>query len=233
MKEHVRTGHLVYIIIIAMIVLSFFLVIAFGGSESASTTMGTASTVSSLILSVIAIVLSLIDVAGQRQSVVDLKETAEKLAETNVKSQQLTDNILLKIEEITLLRDKLIEQINTNNEWKEEIKELLQGTKPEEVVEKVKEMIEIDTVNNYGLAELAGSVTINTSRANLYDVKKFLSTEYKYGETESLYSLINKLAREFSVPRSLSRQVVEELCKMKYLERYEISKIPYVKFLLV
>lgn len=71
MKEYVRTSHLVYIIIISIIVLSFFLVIAFGGTDNASTTMGTASTVSSLILSVIAIVLSLVDVAGQRQSMID------------------------------------------------------------------------------------------------------------------------------------------------------------------
>jgi cell shape-determining protein MreC len=107
MKEQVRTGHLVYIII-AIIILSFFLVIAFGGSERASTTMDTASTVSSLILSVIAIVLSLIDVAGQRQSVIDLKETAESLAVSNTHAQNLLEEVTQRLEDIDTLRDILI-----------------------------------------------------------------------------------------------------------------------------
>lgn len=81
--KQISVVHLFYMIIIALILMSFLLVIAFGGSKNANAMMGTASTVSSLILSVIAIVMTIVDLAGQRNTVSDLKETADKL-ETNL-----------------------------------------------------------------------------------------------------------------------------------------------------
>lgn len=104
-KGYVRVSHLFYIIIIAVIILAFFLVIAFGGSENASTMIGTASTVSSLILSVIAIVMTIVDVAGQRDTVSDIKETAEKL-ESNL------NTVNEGIEEINNLKDALMESMS-------------------------------------------------------------------------------------------------------------------------
>jgi|GEM_PF-4477792 len=103
-KGYIRVSHLIYIIIIAVIILAFFLVIAFGGSTNASTTMGTASTVSSLILSVIAIVMTITDLAGQKDTISDLKETAEKF-----ESNLITVNE--GIEEINNLKDDLMESM--------------------------------------------------------------------------------------------------------------------------
>lgn len=121
LEKKINVSHLVYIIIIFIIVLSFFLVIAFGGLENANSMMGTASTVSSLILSVVAIVLSLIDVAGQRQSIVDLKETAEKLKDSNEKSLKQINLLQDKLIEVSDLKEALLNQVNKNLEWKEDI----------------------------------------------------------------------------------------------------------------
>ena len=128
-QGYIRVSHLVYIIIIAIIVLSFFLVIAFGGSDTASTTMGTASTVSSLILSVIAIVLSLIDVAGQRQSLVDLKETAEKLHKTNEIATDVIEEVVQKMLELQHMKDQMVEAITESAEWKKELVEKIESLK--------------------------------------------------------------------------------------------------------
>ncbi|MEB7453245.1 hypothetical protein [Lysinibacillus sphaericus] len=133
-KGYVRSSHLFYIIIIAIIVLAFFLVIAFGGSKSASTTMGTASTVSSLILSVIAIVMTIVDVSGQRDTVGDLKESAEKL-----ESSLITVNN--GIDEIREIKEEMLNsmsQINKSNvllgqeiaEMKEKYSKVADGSQP-------------------------------------------------------------------------------------------------------
>jgi uncharacterized coiled-coil DUF342 family protein len=125
----------VYIIIIFVIVLAFFLVIAFGGSENAGTMMGTASTVSSLILSVIAIVLSLMDVAGQRQSMVDLKETADKLHESNESSAALIQDLTAKMVELQGMKEQMTSAVAESEEWRteliSEIKELKEKGKIE------------------------------------------------------------------------------------------------------
>ena len=104
-KGYVKAVHLIYIIIIAVIINAFFLVIAFGGSKTASTQMGTAATVSSLILSVIAIVMTIVDVAGQRNTVTELKETAEKL-------QVNLNTVDESIAEIGILKRELMESMS-------------------------------------------------------------------------------------------------------------------------
>ncbi|MEK4425886.1 coiled-coil domain-containing protein [Solibacillus sp. FSL K6-1523] len=107
-KGYISIVHLIYIIIISVILLAFILVIAFGNTETANTTMGTASTVSSLILSVIAIVMTITDVAGQRNTVSDIKESAEKL-QTNLST------VNKSIEEIGQLKEDLMESMRAIN----------------------------------------------------------------------------------------------------------------------
>lgn len=75
----VSVVHLIYLVIIAIIVLAFFLVFAFRDRDNAGNLISAASTVSSLILSVIAIIMTIVDSAGQRNTISDLKETADKL----------------------------------------------------------------------------------------------------------------------------------------------------------
>ncbi|CAG9612810.1 hypothetical protein BACCIP111899_01988 [Bacillus rhizoplanae] len=135
-RGQIGVSHLVYIIIIFVIVLSFFLVIAFGGTDNAGTMMGTASTVSSLILSVIAIVLSLIDVAGQRESMVDLKETAEKLQESNIIASSIIESLTAKMDELQGMKDQMIKAVNKSEEWRTGLVKEIQGLKQMDDVKK-------------------------------------------------------------------------------------------------
>lgn len=190
MKGYVRVSHLVYLIIIAVIILSFFLVIAFGGLENASTMLGTASTVSSLILSVIAILMSLVDVAGQRQQIVDLKETSEQLALSNQSSHELIENLMTKIDEISFIKDKLFEQEQRNEEWKKEIKLLIEnseGKKPEEYQKELAELIKKNE-------DLKGTVNLisndSRKRYNRQDkdlhILEFLKGRFGKGEVSKI-----------------------------------------------
>lgn len=141
-KDGIAVSHLVYIIIIFVIVLSFFLVIAFGGTKNAGTMMGTASTVTSLILSVIAIVLSLIDVAGQRQSMVDLKETADKLHESNESSAALVQDLTAQMEALQEMKEQMITAVAESEEWRKGL------------IGEIKELKEKGTVKNEDLDQL-------------------------------------------------------------------------------
>lgn len=128
-KGYIRIGHLVYMIIIAVIVLSFFLVMAFGDKQTANTTIGTASTVSSLILSVIAILMSLIDVTGQRESMVDLKENAENLHKTNENAASLVEELMERLKDLQDMKDQMLEAVadsaTLRSEFVDKLEELL------------------------------------------------------------------------------------------------------------
>lgn len=224
--------HLIYPLIIAAISMVSLATYYYGGGSKAGEMVSFASTLSSIILSVIAIIMTIVDVAGQRNTILDLKETAEKLSETNEKSQELNINIMDKLDEIALLRDQLIEQINSNTEWKDDIKKLLQGSAKDispddyqKIVEEAKKIIE-NTSNNInknnvlipGFSDIAGSVSISTSKGNINKVKSYLKSEYKNGEAESMYILIEKIAIELGITKSLAKALLKTLEGQGYLD---------------
>lgn len=120
-NKSIRVEHLVYLIIIFVITLSFFLVISFGDLPNANGMLAVAGTVSSIILAVIAIVMSLIDVAGQRQSIIDLKETAEKLDEATNATHIKMDETIMQLSELEAIKDQIILDAEENKKWKDEI----------------------------------------------------------------------------------------------------------------
>lgn len=228
MKGYVRVSHLVYLIIIAVIILSFFLVIAFGGLENASTMLGTASTVSSLILSVIAILMSLVDVAGQRQQIVDLKETSEQLALSNDKSNEMIKNLMIKIEEITLLKDTLSGQINANEEWKEDIKELIvnpEGKKPEDYQKALEEIIRKgERITKY---EYKRDISNFYSELD-FNVSGFLRSLYAPRDSENLSILKTKIEMEFGLTTAAINEVLKRLHSNGFLFIHSNSNVEFL-----
>ncbi len=217
MKGYIRVGHLVYLIIIAVIILSFFLVIAFGGLENASTMLGTASTVSSLILSVIAILMSLVDVAGQRQQIVDLKETSEQLALSNQSSHELIENLMTKIDQISLLKDSLLEQIKTNEEWKEEIKSLVEnpeGKKPEDLSKVLEQIVKKNEQNYFKGIVSAKDLTmydiVNNHQLD-HRILTYLRNSYQPGLSFPKIEVIEGIMRDFKVTKVITLRILEKL----------------------
>lgn len=231
MKEYVRTSHLVYIIIIAIIVLSFFLVIAFGNTDNANKTMGTASTVSSLILSVIAIVLSLIDVAGQRQSIIDLKETADKLYESNESASNLIQDLTTKMVELQEFKEQMIQAVKESDEWKKDLVEKIESIKQkgdiktedlEGIIKKANEKdfnnylknLEIERIhNNYKDRFISSNDNTNTTRA-IQAIKRRFPTNNAIMQDE----LINFLMGELKISREAAKRIYNSLMSNNYIE---------------
>jgi low affinity Fe/Cu permease len=85
--------HLIYPLIIAVISVVALSSFYYGGGSKAGEMVSFASTLSSIILSVIAIIMTIVDVAGQRTTVSDLKETAEKLENNLIKTNEGIDEV--------------------------------------------------------------------------------------------------------------------------------------------
>lgn len=208
LERKIDVSHLIYIIIIFIIVLSFFLVISFGGSSSANSTMGTASTVSSLILSVVAIVLSLIDVAGQRQSVFDLKETAENLKKSNDKSIKQINYLQESLVEVSELKESLMNQIKQNVEWQEDIARILEQSRkkvnenvgePEDLKNVIRELNEkFDKVTES--IKPSKNVGLNSIK-NLSKYRILISIDDEKNKNLNLDNFINEMVVTFNLKR--------------------------------
>lgn len=215
MKEYVRTSHLVYIIIISIIVLSFFLVIAFGGTDNASTTMGTASTVSSLILSVIAIVLSLVDVAGQRQSMIDLKETADKLYESNESASFLIQDLTTKMVDLQEIKEQMIDAVKESDEWRKDLVEK---------IESIKQKGDIKTEDLEGIIKQANDQKFNKFIKNLREDEELIHNSCKNYYNSLPYNTnkaIQAIQRRFSTNNAIMQN---ELIKF-LMSELEVSRV--------
>lgn len=224
-KGYIRVGHLVYIIIISVIVLAFFLVFALGDRETASTTIGTASTVSSLILSVIAIVMTLIDVAGQRQSMLDLKETADKLQNSNESASVLTEKLMEKMIEIQDMKDQMLDAVTESADWRKGILEDIKGLKQkgdfkiedlEGIIEKANEtrMPKLNFRHRFD--------EINTEKMNDKKIhsKYFIRQRFNPGETIMFRKFITLLSNELGTNSATAINVFKELLQSNYIEVY-------------
>lgn len=130
-KEKVNVLHFVYICIIALLIIVSILVYVFGGNEDAGNQVNVMATGISIVLGVIAIFMTLADVAGQRQSITEIKETAKKLTDFQELAQEKITELLLALEKVDDLKNTMKNNTSelknfTENVLKEEFE--VQGT---------------------------------------------------------------------------------------------------------
>lgn len=115
-KGYVNKYHLIYSLSILTMIIILLISFIFKSSENAGAMLGFAATLSSILLAIIAITITLIDVAGQRSNVLDVKNSVEEL-------KNVSNDITVIVEEFEVrnkLRDEeifaFISQINKYNE---------------------------------------------------------------------------------------------------------------------
>ncbi|NRF06196.1 hypothetical protein HRF57_15185, partial [Bacillus safensis] len=119
--KKIGISHFVYTCIIALLIILFISVFAFGGNKDAGNQVNVMATGISIILAVIAILMTLVDVAGQRQSIIDIKETAEKLAESQTISQETVQKSIETLNELADFRKELLKSVSDYRNGTEEL----------------------------------------------------------------------------------------------------------------
>ncbi|OIJ09420.1 hypothetical protein BKP35_16325 [Anaerobacillus arseniciselenatis] len=79
----------IYVIAICIITLIFVIGNFYWRTESSGTTLNNVATGISIVLAVVAIVITLVNVAGQRNGILEIKDTAEKLEALHRESYDL------------------------------------------------------------------------------------------------------------------------------------------------
>ncbi len=186
--KQIGVVHLVYGCIIALLIITFTLAIAFGGNKDAGNQMNVMATGISVVLAVIAILMTLVDVAGQRQSIVDIKETAEKLTKTQEASQDALRLTLETIGNLNEFREELLSTVATYRSGTEDlIKSLSKKLSEKETVTKqdIEEVMrhldknasaldsKVRRLDNDGIKK-----KVNTENDFYEDLKKFIKEKY-------------------------------------------------------
>ena len=84
--------HFVYCLTIAVSVIAFLLALMFYSSVKAGEMLAFAGTITSIILAVLAIMITLLDVAGQKNSVYEVKTSTEELREISTEIKVMIEN---------------------------------------------------------------------------------------------------------------------------------------------
>ncbi|WP_415272761.1 hypothetical protein [Bacillus siamensis] len=196
MKKQIGIVHLIYTIIISLMLITFIAILAFGKSTVAGNQMNVAATSISIILAVIAILMTLVDVAGQRQSMIDLKETAESLNKSNNEAQKMFQKSMQAVENFENLKETLIKSVDS---FKSETIERLEKLKLEGGTEELNTLIEkLEEENKLLSEQIKGSLKKqNIKKTRIKDVIDWFNSEFTRGELVPFFIFFNRLTNHF------------------------------------
>ncbi|KRU14800.1 hypothetical protein AS142_18200 [Bacillus pumilus] len=202
--KQIGVSHFVYVCIIALLIISFILVFAFGGSQDAGNQVNVMATGISIILAVIAIFMTLVDVAGQRQSIIDIKETAEKLAESQTISQETVQKSIETLNELADFRKELLKSVSDYRNGTEEL--ILELFKKEEQSITKEELQELLNKLNRKTSDLESKVQkiapneqieFRSQRQILNDFKQWVISKYQNQSKIKSSEFFEEIYRKF------------------------------------
>lgn len=209
MKKQVGMVHLVYSIIISLIIITFISILAFGASPDAGNQMNVAATAISIILAVIAILMTLVDVAGQRQAMIDLKETADSLNRSNEVAQEMIEKSRETVQSFVNTKEALLKSVE---QFKDETIQSLKDFQAEAEggvdVQKFNELIqelEVKKDIDLSLINLNSKSEIKRAKDKKKLINSFTDWYYRnYGVVKKVpyNEFNNKLTKEFGANNS-------------------------------
>lgn len=129
-EGYVSKHHLIYLLVIASVFIVVLLSLLFQDSIYAGSMLSFAATLSSILLAVIAIIITLLDVAGQRSNILDVKNSVEELKTVRSEIISLIEDFEEKSEKSSELVISALDVFRESN--KEDI---------ESAIEKIEEII--------------------------------------------------------------------------------------------
>lgn len=143
-EKTINILHFYYLGSILVIIIIGLVALMFAESSFAGSMLSFAATLSSVILAVIAIIITLIDVAGQRNNILDVKTSVEDLKNVRTEIVSLIDELELKNKESSETIVTTLEFFRESHREDIErviskIKEIKVDTKDPQEKEKVKE----------------------------------------------------------------------------------------------
>jgi len=231
MKDYqLRKRDFVYMLSIFVLILIFVIGNYYWRTESAGTTLNNVATGVSSVLAVVAILITLWDVAGQRNSIADIRETAEKLEKTQKSSHNLFEEMSSQIQSINNFKETIQESVDTNkaistdvSEAIEQLKDNGQKDENEDLLNKLEDIQ--NKVSKYdkkvNLAELAGTLTIPSKHNENeveYKIRNYLEDYFPQEYKASYKTIVGQIKSELGYSASVVQNTLRKIEKESKLE---------------
>ncbi|OXS60307.1 hypothetical protein B1A99_07660 [Cohnella sp. CIP 111063] len=159
----VREFWFLFVISLLILVTINVLAVLFGTDKTAGAVLNFTATAISIVLAIIAILITLLDIAGQKNSVHQLAELSQEL-------QNSSDNIKERINEVAELKNEFVKSITENEAFRKEIISQLEELKKDMNPSKYKKDDEIQ--DNDSNSEVVND-KLNKILENLHRNKSF------------------------------------------------------------
>jgi hypothetical protein len=234
--------HLMYLSLIFGIISLGLLALVFVESTTAITSLSYASTLLSIVLAVIAILITLWDVAGQKNTIFEIKSETDKLKATVEDLREAYSGADDIIERIKTLQDYLVGMINDNNKLSHSILDSIENIKDskdddekfkqiEELEKKVMNSVNTQNANYKRLDNLVlDKFGMNYQDAK-EDVLSYVRTNYKekrFTANEVVFNYYQDNNKVF--PPLVLSNVLKELQNDGHLQRVKENGEIYYKF---
>ncbi|MEH7521995.1 hypothetical protein V7149_01730 [Bacillus sp. JJ1503] len=218
--------HLIYLIIIFLAVCLGLLSLIFVESNTAIGTLSYASTLLSIVLAVIAILITLWDVAGQKNSIQELKEQSKLLKDTVDDFQKSNANAETIVNTIKELQDFLLQEIRKTQQLSFKTLDGLEKIKQSSSEEEKQKIV--DELENDIKLKLTQEQMNNTARAisffnnNIHkEIKEFI-----YNYFSNRYFTLEEVEQKYyGITRDKLATSYIEVVIQKMLDKIEL----YVK----
>jgi predicted transcriptional regulator len=221
--ENEKMGlHIKYLSVIFTIVSLGLLSLVFMESTSAISSLSYASTLLSIVLAVIAILITLWDVAGQKNTIHDIKSETEKLKETVVEFKNAYSNADEVINSIKELQEDLVNKINNTTNISESILDGIKSIKSlSDMEEKNKKIEELENQlentlasqkkekDKGGLAKLGYRYTTRNKVCG-FIISEYTGREFSFREVVRDYEVKNRIRVPFDLVESALNHLIEE-----------------------
>lgn len=171
-KGLINRLHLIYMIICSSIVILAILAMTIWQREGASTGLNNAATASSIVLAVVAIVMTIVDIAGQRKTVLELKETAEKLESNLIQTNK-------NLEIVGSLENQLVDHMQaTQKSYDEIVKKISILQKQYESEGKENVVEDLEKLKDNLIVQTIGRVRLSPIEHSIVDKREFRSVRF-------------------------------------------------------
>ncbi|MGM8213555.1 hypothetical protein ACLIBH_12330 [Virgibacillus sp. W0430] len=140
--KDIKVGHYFYIMIILSMIIIFLLAVDYWDLDNAGMILNNIATATSIVLAVLAIIITLVDVAGQKEGVSDLKEAVREVKDTLETAKQINIDNKNEMRKIADLREELLERFEEQKEMQEVIRNKIDQTSDEDVKRELKKIID-------------------------------------------------------------------------------------------
>ncbi|WP_456289711.1 hypothetical protein M1D70_09320 [Paenibacillus sp. AK002] len=213
-KGYINKLHFIYIIICLVIVILAILAYTIWDNEAAGVGLNNAATASSIVLAVVAIVMTIVDIAGQRKTVSDLRDTAETLEENLIQTNKSLETVATLENQLTETMESILK---SQQELQHGISKIQHSFGSGEAIDKEKLVDQLELLKN--------KAVIIPSHVRVVNRQNDINEYKNRFEIRDRILLVLKTRKEFSITELLESPAVSSLGIKRSALKNELTRL--------